>query len=157
MGEDQRAKRGAKDTEADQQRFPQCRQLLITTLGLKILFQISGRATMPRQLPSAAHITIGEGGSAHTLKNMCYHHKGIVSFKRLTSLCHPSGSNRLFAGSYHRALSSSLVTLFFPRSSSLPSFLRPLFLFLSRALISITVILQAIAFHIILLTSLTDK
>lgn len=110
MGEDQRAKRGAKDTEADQQCFPQCRQLLITTLGLKILFQISGSATMPRQLPSAAHITIGEGGSTHTLKNMCYHHKGIVSFKRLTSLCHPSGSNRLFAGSYHRALSSSLVT-----------------------------------------------
>lgn len=103
MGEDQRAKRGAKDTEADLQRFQQCRQLLITTLGLKILFQISGSATMPRQLPSAAHNTIGEGGSAHTLKNMCYHHKGIVSFKRLTSLRHPSGSNRLLAGSYHRA------------------------------------------------------
>lgn len=117
MGEDQRAKRGAKDTEADQQRFPQCRQLLITTLGLKILFQISGSATMPRQLPSAAHITIGEGGSTHTLKNMCYHHKGIVSFKRLTSLCHPSGSNRLFAGSYHRALSSSLVTSILHSSS----------------------------------------
>lgn len=76
------------------------------------------------------------------LKNMCYHHKGIVGFKRLTSPRHPSGSNRLLAGTRHTAplLVESLLfsTL---HSSSSP---RPLSSS-AGVLISISVILRAIA------------
>lgn len=36
-----------------------------------------------------------EGGVKRYNENMCYHHKGVVSFKRLPSLPIPSGSNRL--------------------------------------------------------------
>lgn len=87
---------------------------------------------MPRQLPSAAHNTIAVRGSVRTLKNMCYHHKGIVGFKRFTSLRIKQ------AVGWQLSLSSLPLHIYPPLFFHLP--LRPHLSFFERRLISISVI-----------------